>query len=130
MRESDVGKHTIQRPRHSCEIQRVDQQARVLDLPAPAGAHETPKLLLIRASLVRSLLLQGAERSQLTLSGDDLFNGGGTEGADQLVLQVCDAHVETQLFHAGAIEVRAEAGALETAPEGGLLLRRHRGPPV
>ncbi|MDQ1455999.1 MAG: hypothetical protein QOH28_1619 [Actinomycetota bacterium] len=90
-----MSKHTIKGPRHSREIQRVDEQAGVMDLPAAAGAHETPKLLLIRPSLVRSLLLEGAERSKLTLSGDDLFHGGGTEGADQLVLQVRDAHVET-----------------------------------
>jgi hypothetical protein len=88
-----------------------------LDLPAAAGAHETPKLLLIRPSSVRGLLLESAERSKLTLSGDDIFHGGSTEGADQLVLQVRDAHVETQRFHLGATEVRAEAGALETAPE-------------
>jgi hypothetical protein len=88
-----------------------------LDLPAAAGAHETPKLLFIRPSSVRSLVLEGAERSKLTLSGDDLFHGGSTDGADQLVLQVRDAHEETQRFHAGATEVRAEAGALETAPE-------------
>ena len=36
---------------------------------------------------------------ELSLGVDDLFHGGGAEGADQLVLQVCDAHVETQPFH-------------------------------
>lgn len=33
---------------------------------------------------------------KLTLSSDDLFHGGGTESPDQLVLQVCDADVETE----------------------------------
>jgi hypothetical protein len=48
---------------------------------------------------------------------DDLLDGRGAEGADQLVLQVCDAHVEAESFHVGAGEVGAEAGPLEGAPE-------------
>ncbi len=72
-------------------------------------------------SLPRRLLLEGTERSKLTLSGNDLFHGGGTEGADQLVLQIRDAHVETQSFQIGASEVGAEACPLETAPEVALL---------
>ena len=84
---------------------------------AATGAHEAPKLLLIGASLLRRLLLERAERSKLTLSVNDLFHGGGTEGSDQLVLQVCDAHVETERFHVSAGELGAEAGPLETAPE-------------
>ena len=70
---------------------------------------------------MRRLLLQRRNDPKLTLSVDDLFHGGGTEGADQLVLQVCDAHVEAQRFHVGASEVGAEAGPLETAPEVALL---------
>jgi hypothetical protein len=42
-----MSKYTVHRPRHFSEIQRVDEQGRVLDLPAAAGAHEAPKLLLI-----------------------------------------------------------------------------------
>jgi hypothetical protein len=67
--------------------------------------------------LPRGLLLKGAERSKLTLGVEDLFHAGGTERADQLILQVCDAHVETECFHIGATEVGAEAGSLESAPE-------------
>src|SRR5207244_4298553 len=88
---------------------------------AAAGAHEAPKLRLIASSLLRRLLLEGAERSKLTLRVDDLFDGGGTEGADQLVFQVCDAHVEPESFHIGTSEVGAEAGPLETALEVTLL---------
>ena len=40
---------------------------------------------------------------------------------DQLVLQVCNAHVEAQPLHLGACEVGAEAGPLEPAPEVALL---------
>jgi hypothetical protein len=65
--------------------------------------------------------LEGAERFKVTPSIEHLFHGGGTEGADQLVLQVCDAHVETEWFHIGPSEVGAEAGSLETALEVALL---------
>jgi len=116
-----MSKYTVQWPRHLGEIQRVDEQGRGLDLPAAVGAEEAPELLLNGPSLPRRLLLEGAERFKVTLSVDDLFHGDGTEGADQLVLQVCDAHVETESFHIGASEVGAEAGPLETALEVALL---------
>jgi hypothetical protein len=116
-----MSKYSLERPRHMAEIEGVNEQSRVSDLPAAAAAHEAPKLLLSGPSLPRSLLLERAEGPELTLSLDDLFHGGGTESADQLVLQVCDAHVETQALHIGASEVRAEAGPLETAPELALL---------
>src|SRR6266511_4794784 len=102
-------KETVQGPRHAREIQRVDEQRRVVDLAAAAGAHETPKLLLRGPSLLRGLLLQGAERLQLALGVDELFDGRSAEGADQLVLQVCDAYVEAERLHPCASEVRAEA---------------------
>jgi hypothetical protein len=116
-----MSKYQLKRPRHSGEIQRIDEQTRVSDLPAAAAAHEAPKLLLIGPSLPRRLLLEGAEGSKVTLSADDLGHGGGTESADQLVLQIFDAHVETQPLHIGASEVGAEAGPLETALEVALL---------
>ena len=116
-----MSKYTVQWPRHLGRSQRVDEQGRGLDLPAAVGAEEAPELLLIGPSSPCRLLLKGAERFKVTLSVDDLFHGGGTEGADQLVLQVCGAHVETECFHIGASEVGAEAGPLETALEDALL---------
>src|SRR5436853_7211397 len=114
-------KHTVQRSRHLGESQRFDQQGCGLDLPAAVGAEEAPELLLIGPPMPRRLLLERPEGSKLTLSVDDLFHGSGTEGSDQLVLQVCDAHVETDAFHVGPCEVPAEAGPLETALEVALL---------
>ncbi len=116
-----MSKHEVKRPGHLSEIKCLDEQTRVPDLAAAAAAHEAPKLLLTGPSLPRRLFLKGAERSKVSLSVDDLFHGSGTESADQLVLQVCDAHVETESFHIGASEVGAEAGPLETASEVALL---------
>jgi hypothetical protein len=116
-----MGKYAVQRPRHSTEIQRADEQGRGLDLPATARAQESPELLLFGPSLPRGLLLEGAERFKVTLIVDDPFHGGSTEGADQLVFKVGDAHVETEPFHVAASEVGPEAGPLETALEVALL---------
>ncbi len=116
-----MSKYQVKRPRHLGEVKRLDEQARVADLPAAAAAHEAPKLLLIGPSLPRRLLLEGAERSKLSLSVNDPFHRGGTKSADQLVLQVCDADIETQPFEIGACEVGAEAGSLETMLEVALL---------
>ena len=112
-----MSKYQVERPRHLGEIERIDEQARVSDLPAAAAAHEAPKLLLGSPTLPRRLLLESAERSKVPLSLGDPFHGGSAERADQLVLQICDAHEETQPFHLDASEVGAEARPLETAPE-------------
>jgi hypothetical protein len=113
-----MSQYAVQRPRHPRQIQRVNEQGRVADLPIP---HELPKLHLMSLCSFRRLLLERAERPKLTLSLDDLFHGGSTEGAGQLLLQVFDAHVETESFHIGAIEVGAEPGPLQTAPKVALL---------
>jgi hypothetical protein len=67
------------------------------------------------------LLLERAEGSKLSLGGNDPFYGSGAESADQLILQVDDAHIEAECFHVGAGEIGAEAGPLEPAPEVSLL---------
>jgi hypothetical protein len=110
-------KYAVERPRYLGEVKRVDEQTRVSDLPAAAAAHEAPKLVLNRPSMPRRLLLEGAEGSKVALSVDDLFHRCGSESADQLVLQVGDAHVEAESLHIRPSEVRAEAGPLETTLE-------------
>src|SRR5438309_6036356 len=118
-----MSEDTVKRPGHAGQIERIDEQARVSDLPPAAAAHEAAKLLFDGPPLPRRLLLEGMERSKLTLSVDDLFHGRRAEAADQLVLEVCDAHVETERFHVGPSEVGVEAGPLETALEVALLCR-------
>ena len=53
---------------------------------------------------------------------DDLLDRVDTEGADQLLFEVGDAHVEAQAFHVVAREVDAEPGTLEAAAEVAFLL--------
>jgi hypothetical protein len=66
---------------------------------------------------------KGAKGSEVALRVKNGFDGGGTERANQLVLQVCDTDVEAQPLHVGASEVGAEAGPLQAAPEHFLLAR-------
>jgi hypothetical protein len=116
-----MSQHVVERPRHLGEIQRLDEQPCVPNLSTAAAADEAPELLISWATSPRGLLLQCAKRSKVTLSLNDLFHGDGTQGADQLVLQVGRAYEEAQPLHVDASEPGAEAGPLETAPEVSLL---------
>jgi hypothetical protein len=120
---SDMSKDPVKRPGHLHQVERIDEQLGVPDLTATAAAHETPKLFLCGPSSPLRLLLERPEASKVALSVNHLFHCGGTEGTDQLVLQVCDADIETQAFEIGACDVGAEAGSLETALEVALLCR-------
>jgi hypothetical protein len=118
-----VSQHAVEGPRHSFKIQRPDELGSRLDLPAALGAEEAPELFLVAPSSPGGLVLEGAERVEFTLCLEHLFHGGGAERADQLILQVCLADVETESFHAGPSEVGAEAGPLEATLEVALLAR-------
>src|SRR4029453_16198923 len=62
-----VRQHRVERPWDLRRVQRVDEPARVPNLPASAAAHEPPQLLLDGASLPRRLLLKRAKRSPIAL---------------------------------------------------------------
>ncbi len=44
-----MSKHEVERPRHSVEIQGVDEQCRRFDLPPPVRAEKAAELRLMRA---------------------------------------------------------------------------------
>ena len=93
----------------------------VVDLAAGPGAHEASQLLLPGPVALRGLAAEGAERPELALPGDEPLDRGGAEGADQLVFQVGDAHVEAEPFGVVAGQHGAEARAGQAAPEVSLL---------
>jgi hypothetical protein len=110
-------KDTVKRPGHPGQVERVDEQCRRFDLSFRLGTKETPQLLLPGPRSPLGLILEGAKRDEVTEGLDDLFHGGGTKAADQLVLQVGDAHEEADALHLGTRQVGAEPGPLEPAPE-------------
>ena len=97
--------------------QRTDEQGGRADLATAACAQEAPELLIGGPPPPLGLLLERAERHELTLRFEYPLDGVTTETADQLVLEVLDAHVETEIFHVIAREIDAEARQLEAAPE-------------
>ena len=101
------------------EVERVDEQLRVADLPARAAAEVAAQLLLERPPAPRRLLLERAERAELALRVDDPFDAVGAERADQLLLQVCTADVEPESLQIG----RPEARPFERTPKLALLRR-------
>ena len=115
--------YALEWPRHSSEVQRLDEQTGVADLAAAAAAQEAPELLLGGPSAPCRLLLKGSERLEVTLGLDDPLDGAGSQGPDQLLLQVGDADVEPESFHLRPREIGAEAGPLKAAAEVVLLCR-------
>ena len=97
------------------------EEAGVPRLPAPAAAHEAPELFVGGPAEPRRLLLQRAEGPEVPVGFDDRLHGGGAEGADQLVLEVGDAHEEPEPFQVRAAQVRSQTGPLERPCEVALL---------
>ena len=118
----DMGKNPVEWARYlGREIERIDEQRRPADLPRAATAQEASKLLLGGSPSPGRLLLHRAEGSEPSLRLDDALDRRGSEGADQLVLQIRVADVEPECLHVGAREVGAEVGPLEGASEVALL---------
>jgi hypothetical protein len=115
---SCVREHTVERPRHPAEIERLDERRREADLPV---RQEAAQLVLDRPVPVRGLLLVGAKRSKLAVSGEDLLHGRSAKAPDQLVLQIPVAHVEAEAFHLRSAELDTEPRALQSTPEPVLL---------
>jgi hypothetical protein len=104
---------SVERSRHAVEIERIDEEAGVPDLAAPAAAHEPPKLLLDRTAAPFRHLLERSKPMEIVVGAENLFDARGADRTDQLLLEIRLAHVEPELLHIRTGEVRAEARALE-----------------
>ena len=126
-----VRKHAVERAGHVGRIERLDQQACVAELPAATASHKAPQLAFGRPPSPGRLFLQSAEGVQVAVGAEHILHLGSAQRTDQLVLQVLDTHVETQLFHVepGQLRVGAQSGALEAAPNhtlfAGVIQTRH-----
>src|SRR5687767_1072231 len=88
----EMSKQAIERTRHVREVQRVDQQPPVADLPAGSRTHEAVELRGRGLTPVCRLPLEDAERTELAFGIENLLDSGRAEGADQLVLEVDDTY--------------------------------------
>ena len=111
-----MSQHFVERARDSPEIERLDEETRIADLPPAAAAHEAAELVLDRSALPRSLFLERAKGGEVAFSFRDLLHRIRPDGADQLVFEIGEAHEETQLLHLARRKPRAEC-RLEAAPK-------------
>jgi hypothetical protein len=109
-----VGEYPLEWARDTVEIERVDDQHPVFQLPVP---EETPELCLDRQLSMRGLLLVGAERAQLPLRLEQFLHSRRTQCAGQLVLQVDVARIEAKRLELGAREGRAETASSKSTRE-------------
>ena len=61
------------------QIQCLDEGGGRPDLPAAVRAEEAPELLLDASTSPLGLSLEGPERDEISLLGDDSFHGSGAE---------------------------------------------------
>jgi hypothetical protein len=69
-----MSKDPIKRTGNLAEVERIDEQLGVSDLPATAATHETPKLLHGGPSSPLRLLLERPEASEVAVRFNYLFH--------------------------------------------------------
>src|SRR5437899_3569132 len=94
-----MSEHAGQRPRDPLRLEGLDEQRRIAEVAA-AVLQPAAQLRLDRSATPRGLVLEVAERRELSLRGDDLLYAGRTERANQLVLEVRGADVRRSAEHA------------------------------
>src|SRR5437899_23945 len=93
-----MSEHAGQRARDSLRLEGLDEQRRIAEVAATV-LQPAAQLRLDRSASPRGLVLEIAERLELSLRGDDLLYAGGTERANQLVLEVHGADVRRIAEH-------------------------------
>ena len=83
-----MSEHAVERPRHPVEVERLDEEAGVADLPPAARAEEPPQLVVEWPAAPLRLLLQRSERAEVAVQLDDVLDDVRAERADQLVLEI------------------------------------------
>jgi hypothetical protein len=106
----------VQRSRNAVEVERLDHQRRVSDLPGTAS-EEAPKLSLDRSVVPLRLLLEGSERRELSARLEHRLDAGGAERPDQLALEIGLADEEAERLEVLARAGRPDAPALERPSE-------------
>lgn len=111
------GEHVGKRSRCACEVEGFDKEAGVACLASRARSDEAPELLLNRAIAPGGLTLKRPEGSTVATSFDHALDGVRTDGTDQFILQVGNAHEEPQRLQRCRCRNRAEPGTSQTAAD-------------
>ena len=69
-----MSKDPVKRPGHLGEVERIDEQPGVSDLPATAATHKASKLLLGGPSSPLRLLLERPEASKVAVRVNHLYH--------------------------------------------------------
>src|SRR5204863_8610326 len=102
-----LGEGAVERRGHPVELERVDEQDRVTDLPPGAAREEAPQLVLAGPAAPLGLLLHRPEGAEVPVRPEHRLDRLRSERADELALEVRIAGVDD----------RRHACAFERAPE-------------
>ena len=106
-----MGEYPVERAGHTGEVERLGQETGVPDLAASAAAQEPVELLLDGAVPPRGHLLERPKPVQIVVGSKDLLDPWRTERADQLLLQIGDAHEEAEPLEVRSRKPGTEPGA-------------------
>ena len=105
------------------KVQRENEEACVAQFPACACTQESAKLIDEASVPPWGLLLERAERSEVSLFRQDRFKGVGSDRANEFVFQVAVADEESRSFEFTACTRLWVAGARQLAAN--VPLRQH-----
>jgi hypothetical protein len=117
----DRPEQQVEGPWEGGQVEGIDQEPRVLDLPAAGRAEEAAQPSVVRIVPVRRLAPEDVERREVPSTLDDFQHPVRSECADQLVLEVVDAGEEAERLQRRAVGRVAETGPTEPAPDESLL---------
>src|SRR5436190_190948 len=95
----EVVEDAVERPGHVAEVERLDEETRVAQLPSAGAAHEPPQLPLDRSRPPRGLPLERPERLEVAFRLEHRLDARRAQCANQLVLEVGLADEEAEALH-------------------------------
>src|SRR6478735_11196810 len=112
----DVREERGEGSRDALELQGLDEQWRVPDLPG-ATSEEATKLILHRTVVPSRLLLERPERREFSAPLQNGLDAYRAERADQLTLEIGSANVEAELLELRLCARGRDPDPLQPAPE-------------
>jgi hypothetical protein len=111
----------VEGPWKGGQVEGIDQEPRVLDLPAAGRAEEAAQPSVVRVGPVRRLAPEDVERREVPATLDDVQHPVRPECADELFLEVVDTCEEAERLQRHAVGRVPETGTTQPAPDEALL---------